>query len=151
MSLFKYTVKAFPANKNMKLNSVPFILASSSPRRKELLEEAGYTFTVQIPDIDEAIFDKVNLSPSEFAEKLAMAKAKNVVKNFPDALIIAADTIVDLNGQIIGKPKDAQDARDILEKLSACVHKVITALALVQFSSNVEMVQSETTTIYPKK
>jgi septum formation protein len=127
------------------------ILASSSPRRKELLEDAGYTFTIKIPNVDEEAFAKTNLTPAEYAEQLALAKANSIAEDYPDALIIGADTVVDLKGQVIGKPKDAEDARSILKKLSASVHKVITGLALIWSSNNVKIVQSEITTIYPRK
>jgi septum formation protein len=127
------------------------ILASSSPRRKELLEDAGYTFTVKIPTVDEEAFAKTNLKPAEYAEQLALAKANSIAEDYPDALIIGADTVVYSKGQVIGKPKDAEDARSILKKLSASVHKVITGLALIWSSNNVKIVQSESTTIYPRK
>jgi septum formation protein len=136
----------------MKSNiEIKLILASSSPRRKQLLEEAGYTFTVKRPNIDETAFSASNQSPTECAKKLALAKAKSLAGDYPDALIIAADTLVDLNGKIIGKPKDVEDAKIILKKLSGSFHKVITALAIVRVSDNTEIVQSESTDIYPKK
>jgi len=135
----------------MKSNQVPLILASSSPRRRQLLEEAGYTFKVEIPDIDESSFETENSSTAEHAEKLALAKAINIADSHFDSLIIAADTLVDLNGQIIGKPKDAHDAKLMLTKLSGSVHKVITGLAIVRLSDNIEIIRSESTTIYPKK
>jgi septum formation protein len=137
--------------KNMNSHSIPLILASSSPKRRQLLEEAGYKFKVEIPDIDEAVLDAENLSPQDHAKKLALAKAKSITEVHPDTMIIAADTIVDLNGQIIGKPIDTQDARLMLKKLSSSVHKVITALAIVRLSDNIEIIKSESTTIYPKK
>ena len=135
----------------MKSNQVPLILASSSPRRRQLLEEAGYKFKVEIPDIDESSFETESSSTAEHAEKLALAKAMNIAGSHLDTLILAADTLVDLNGQIIGKPKDAHDARLMLTKLSGSVHKVITGLAIVRLSDNIEIIRSESTTIYPKK
>ncbi|MHC4132904.1 MAG: Maf family protein [Planctomycetota bacterium] len=135
----------------MKFDQVPLILASASPRRRQLLEEAGYKFKVEIPNIDEPSFETENSLPAEHAKKLALAKAMNVADSHLDSLIIAADTLVDLNGQIIGKPKDAHDARLMLTKLSGSVHKVITALAIVRLSDNIEIIRSESTTIYPKK
>ncbi|MHC4293899.1 MAG: Maf family protein [Planctomycetota bacterium] len=135
----------------MNSDSILLILASSSPKRRQLLEEAGYRFEVQIPDIDEASLAAGNLSPEEYAKKLAFAKANNIAEDYPDALIIGADTVVDLNGQVIGKPKDAEDARSILKKLSGSVHKVVTGLALILSSNNIKIVQSGITTIYPRK
>ncbi|MHC5075863.1 MAG: Maf family protein [Planctomycetota bacterium] len=135
----------------MKHQSPRLILASSSPRRKELLQEAGYKFTVKMPNVDEAAFAKANFTPVEHAEQLALAKANSIAEDCPDALIIGADTVVDLKGQVIGKPKDTEDARRILKKLSASAHKVITGLALICSSNNIKIVKSEITTIYPRK
>jgi len=131
--------------------TVPLILASVSPRRKQLLFKAGYRFTVIPPEIDESDFPNTQISPRRYAKTLALAKAKNVAAKFPKGLVIGADTIVDFNGCIIGKPANAQDALRITEKLFSAPHKVITAVALVRLSDNIEMVQSDTTTVYPKK
>jgi len=135
----------------MKRNTPPLILASSSPRRKELLQEAGYTFIVTTPDVDEEAFTEANLTPKKHAEQLALAKADSIAKDCPDALIIGADTVVDLNGRMIGKPKDVDDARNILKKLSYSIHHVITGLALICVSSDIKIIRSESTTIYPRK
>jgi len=135
----------------MKRNTPPLILASSSPRRKELLQEAGYTFTIKIPDVDEEAFTEANFTPKKHAEQLALTKADSIAKECPDALIIGADTVVDLNGRMIGKPKDADDARNILNKLSSSIHKVITGLALICVSGDIKIVRSDSTTIYPRK
>ncbi len=127
------------------------ILASSSPRRKQLLTQAGYKFTVQPPHIDESAFALEGIKPVEYAEQLALAKAKNIAADHPDFLVIGADTLVDLNGNVIGKAADAKDAERILKKLSGNLHQVITALAIVRLRDNTEIVKSETTTVYPKK
>jgi septum formation protein len=127
------------------------ILASASSRRKQLLAQAGYKFTVNPPDIDEAVLLTDTVSPCEYAKRLAMAKAKSVAEKHPDCLVIGADTIVDFNGQIIGKPADAKEAEDITRKLFSKPHKVITAVAIVRLSAQTELVESDSTTIYPKK
>ena len=127
------------------------VLASASPRRKQLLAEAGYEFTVVVPDIDESTFFTENISACDYAERLALEKAKSVAAKFPKKLVVGADTIVDFDGQIIGKPADATHAEQITRKLFGSPHKVITAVAIVRLSDGIEMVESDTTDIYPKK
>ena len=83
-----------------------FILASASPRRKQLLTEAGYTFKIIKPDIDESAFPVKGIKARRYAERLALAKAKNIAEYHPNCLVIAADTIVDFEGEIIGKPAE---------------------------------------------
>ena len=131
--------------------SSSIVLASASPRRKELLTQAGYKFTVVEPSIDESASGLEQTEPCEYAKQLALAKAKSVAVKYPDCIIIGADTIVDFNGHIIGKPADAKDAERITRKLFSSPHKVITALAIVRLTDAVELVESNTTTIYPKK
>jgi septum formation protein len=130
---------------------VSVILASASQRRRELLAEAGYKFTVVPPEIDESAFIFEGVDACEYAERLALAKAKNVAGRFPDCLVIGADTVVDFQGEIIGKPADAKDAERITRKLFSAPHKVITGVAIVRASDGVEIVESETTTVYPKE
>ena len=130
---------------------VSIILASASPRRKKLLEQAGYKFTVFPPHIDESAFLSERIKPAEYAERLALAKARNVAERFADCLVIGADTIVDFNGQTIGKPADSREAEQITRKLFSAPHKVITTVAIVRLSSGTEVVESDTTTVYPKK
>ena len=132
-------------------HSVSIILASASPRRRELLAGAGYKFTVCPADIDESTFLAECIGPREYAKRLALAKAKNVAEKFPDCLVIGADTIVDFDGQIIGKPADAKEAEQITKKLFSAPHMVITAVAIVRQSDGTELNESETTTVYPKK
>ncbi len=127
------------------------ILASASPRRKQLLTEAGYKFTVVTPEIDESAFPSEHISPCEYAKRLALAKAKNVAAGFPDCLVIGADTVVDFNGQMFGKPADAKEAEQITRKLFGAPHKVITAVAIVRIADGTEIIESETTAVYPKK
>lgn len=129
----------------------PFILASSSPRRRQLLAEAGYEFTVVHPDIDESSFPAEQVAPCKYAEQLALAKAKSVAQKYPDSLVIGADTIVDCRGEIIGKPKNAEQARRIVQKLFGEPHKVITGLAVCRARDGVEIVTSDSTTVFPKQ
>ena len=128
----------------------PIILASASPRRRQLLSEAGYVFTVVQPDVDESAFSTVGITASAYAKKLALAKAKNVAERYPDSVVIGADTVVDSRGQIIGKPADAKDAQRITMRLFSSPHKVITGLAIVRFCDNTEVIRSDSTTVYPR-
>jgi septum formation protein len=127
------------------------ILASASPRRRELLAQAGYTFEVVLSDIDESTFEVSTSSPRKYAEALALAKARSVALRHPDALVVGADTIVDCDGRIIGKPADAQEAEAITRKLFSKPHKVITGLALVRLCDNTEIVRSDVTIVHPRK
>lgn len=107
------------------------ILASQSPRRKQLLEWAEVPFDVLIADTDES-FPR-GLSMEETAIHIARNKAKAVeVKSDIGVIVLAADTIVVWNDHIIGKPKDREDAIDILHKLSGSKHQVITGVVLVK-------------------
>jgi len=128
-----------------------FILASVSPRRKQLLAEAGYKFTVVRPDIDESAFPVEGIEACEYAERLALAKARDVAKKYPDSLVIGADTVVDFEGQIIGKPADVKEAEQITKKLFSKPHKVITGIAIVRLCDGIELSKCDTTTVYPKR
>jgi len=133
-----------------KQRATRIILASASPRRRELLAEAGYKFTAVTPDIDESAFSTASVQAAEYAKKMALAKAKNVAEKYPDSLVIGADTVVDFDGEIIGKPADAKEAEQITRKLFSAPHKVITAVALVRLSDGTEICESDTTVVYPK-
>ena len=104
------------------------ILASASPRRKQILENAGYNVTVRVPDADESLPD--GISPEKAVELLAKVKA-DAVKREKDELIIAADTVVALDGKILGKPADDTEAFDMLSSLSGARHKVYTGVCII--------------------
>jgi septum formation protein len=135
----------------MSKQSVSIILASASPRRRQLLTQAGYKFKVVPSDIDESAFPITGVSASEHAKRLALAKAKDIAKKSPDYLVISADTVVDFNGEIIGKPKDAKEAEQITKKLFSAPHKVITGVAIVRLKDGTELSETDTTIVYPKK
>ncbi len=116
-----------------------------------MLAEAGYNFTPVNPDIDESDFTAEQISPCEYAERLALVKARSVAEKFPDCLVIGADTVADFEGRIIGKPADAKEAEEITRRLFSRPHKVITAVAIVRISDGTEIVESDSTTVYPKK
>ncbi|OGC11958.1 septum formation protein Maf [candidate division WOR-1 bacterium RIFOXYA12_FULL_52_29] len=109
------------------------ILASASPRRKELLKKIAPTFEVVVSDVNEEAV--VAASPEDFAEKAAIAKAKSVAKKEKGSLIIGADTIVVLGDRILGKPKDNSEAAAMLQGLSGRSHRVITGFAVVNSDS----------------
>jgi septum formation protein len=132
-------------------DTAPLILASASPRRSQLLSEAGYEFTVVPPDVDESAFDADRTDPFEYAKRLAQAKAKSVAIKYPNSLVIGADTIVDFQGRIIGKAADARDAEQITKKLFSAPHKVITGIAIIRLCDVTQLVQSDSTTVYPRK
>lgn len=106
----------------------PLVLASSSPRRRELLARLGVAFEVSPADIDEA--PAVAEAPEALARRLSFAKAAAVAAHHPQALVIAADTVVTLAGALLGKPADEAENRAFLEHLSGRTHTVLTGHAL---------------------
>jgi len=109
--------------------SKKLILASASPRRKQLLSQLGLDFTVEPSSGDENI--RANLPPEVTAVTLAEAKAVNVACRHNDGLVLGADTIVVIDGRILGKPRDAGHASQMLSWLSGKWHSVYTGLALI--------------------
>lgn len=109
------------------------ILASSSPRRRELLTNAEVKFDICIKNTDETIPD--GLSPAESTEYLARKKAEAIAGVNSDAIILGADTVVVLDGEILGKPADKDDAYRMLKMLSGREHEVITGVCLVSGSN----------------
>lgn len=106
------------------------LLASSSPRRRELLTMIGIAHEVIPADIDEAYLP--GEEPLAHAERLARAKAETIAPVAPDALVIGADTIVVIGGQVLGKPRDEAHAADMLRRLSGRTHEVLTAVAVAR-------------------
>jgi len=111
-------------------NKSPLILASASPRRKELLKQIGLEFKVFPSHIDEYIDN--NLPIEGQVEKLAVDKAKEVFSHFPDSIILGADTVVVLDDKIIGKPENTLNAIQMLKKLRGKEHMVITGVAVLR-------------------
>ncbi|MCA9483800.1 MAG: septum formation protein Maf [Nitrospina sp.] len=105
------------------------ILASQSPRRRDLLEEAGVPFDVLPADIEEVT--DPGLSPADNVTALAAAKARRVAEDRPGRFVLGADTIVVLDNEILGKPRDREDARAMLSRLAGNTHHVITGFAIV--------------------
>lgn len=105
------------------------VLASGSPRRRELLDMLGLAYVIDAPRIDER-HEPAEL-PEAFTVRLAREKALVVAARHPDALVLGADTVVVLDGEILGKPASSADAEKMLAKLAGREHRVITAVALV--------------------
>jgi septum formation protein len=105
----------------------PIVLASASPRRRELLDLIGIRHTVDPADIDESIHGAE--FPAAHVERLAREKALRVAARHPGALVIAADTVVVLDGQIMGKPRTETEAVRMLTSLSGATHTVVTGMA----------------------
>lgn len=105
------------------------VLASASPRRQELLRQVGVSFTVIPSAVDEQV--EVAMSPSGLVEHLALSKARDVASKHPDKLVLGADTIVVIDGDILGKPKDRSDAIAMLERLAGREHQVFTGVSIV--------------------
>ena len=110
------------------------ILASASPRRQELLRNAGISFRVHPADVDETPLP--NETPADCAQRLAREKASAVAEQFPEDPVLGADTIVVINGEMLGKPTDAADARRMLRLLSGKIHDVITGVCVVRPARN---------------
>ena len=117
------------AGKLLGSGSRRLVLASSSPRRRDLLTMLGLEFEARVPDIDES--PPAGMTVCEAAASVAMAKAQRVCASNGDALIIAADTVVLINGRVLGKPADAGEARQMLHLLSGNSHTVVTGVAVV--------------------
>jgi septum formation protein len=105
------------------------VLASASPRRKELLAQAGFAFRVAASGIDEVRRD--GESPIAFVTRLAREKAEDVAPRFPGSIIVGADTVVVCEGEVLGKPVDASDAKRMLALLAGRTHQVITGVCVI--------------------
>lgn len=111
------------------------ILASSSPRRRELLEQIGVRFDVKVADVDETPL--ADESPDDYVQRLALAKARKVAQSLTQPCL-GSDTSVVLNGKIFGKPQNDEDAREMLQALSGQSHQVMSAVAIVQYTQDGE-------------
>jgi len=124
------------------------ILASSSPRRKELMNLLNMGFTIITKDIEEKIDEK--LEPHENVKALAIKKAMAVGVDYPGSFVIGCDTVVSLENKIIGKPKSSEDAKNTLCYLSGKEHYVYTGVAIVCLEKNIEISFFETTKVKMK-
>tara|TARA_Y100001970_G_C14023972_1_gene745010 strand:+ start:213 stop:824 length:612 start_codon:yes stop_codon:yes gene_type:complete len=134
-------------NKNNKMTiSQKIILASKSPRRKKILDLIGLDFIIHPSNIDE--HSNIDLSPIDFAKYWSKKKAKSIsIKNKND-LIIGADTIVNLNDKILGKPKSKEESYNMLKELSGKTHSVITGITIVHEHKGLIKTFSELTKVH---
>ena len=110
------------------------ILASNSPRRREILTQGGYEYEVDAADIDE----NLGISdPALLVEELSYKKALAITDRHPDSIVIGADTVVAIDGDILGKPADEADAKAMLKKLSGRTHQVMTGVSLLETDGSV--------------
>lgn len=111
------------------------ILASGSPRRSEILSAVGWSFTKRVADIDES--EITGESPETYVKRLAKRKAETVAASHADEIVLGADTTVVIDGAIIGKPVDLDDAKRMIKLLSGNVHEVLTGVAVIANGSTI--------------
>ncbi len=121
------------------LSTVPVILASGSPRRRDLLDLIGVAHEVRAADVDESYAP--GEQPEAHAERLARAKAEAAAAGSRESLVIGADTIVVIDGKVLGKPRDADDAARMLRMLSGRRHVVMTAVAVTYQGTTVSNIE----------
>ncbi|RKH16876.1 septum formation inhibitor Maf [Corallococcus sp. CA047B] len=119
------------------------VLASASPRRKDLLAQLGLRFTVTAADIDET--PMAGEIARNYVQRLAEEKARTVAAHHPDAWVLAADTTVALGSELMGKPRDAAEARAMLGRLSGRTHEVFTGIAVAGRSRASQVVRTQVT------
>jgi septum formation protein len=127
-------------------DKLQIILASASPRRDQLLREMGLRFTVVHPTgVEELLGGAI---PDVIAMQNAQRKARAVAGRHPDSVVIGADTIVVLHGKIFGKPRDREEAAQMLEQLAGEQHEVITGVCLLHRALDMELTFAETTRVW---
>ncbi|MBU3934863.1 septum formation inhibitor Maf [Patescibacteria group bacterium] len=124
------------------------ILASQSPRRKQLLEQIGLEFEIDPSNYEEDM--TLKMEPKKLAEFLSLGKAKDVAERHKDTIIISADTIVAVDNEVFGKPKTPERAKYMLEKLSGRAHSVITGFTIIDTETNKQISKSIETKVYFK-
>jgi nucleoside triphosphate pyrophosphatase len=127
------------------------ILASGSPRRAELLRDAGYDFKVVRPTLVEPEQFGRDVPPVARAEALSYFKARDVLPSIESGLVIAADTVVALGDEVFGKPKDIDAARRILLRLAGTTQSVITGLTVLDAQSSQRVITSDQTLVHMRK
>lgn len=120
------------------------ILASGSPRRRELLAKMGFHFEIYTPDVDEHVPGHA----SEIVRTLALRKGRAAAENYTEGVIIASDTLVSLDGAPLGKPEDADDAHRMLRALSGREHEVYSGVCLIDAATGREEVQVDRTVVW---
>jgi len=133
-----------PKNERLVRQFGTLILASASPRRAQLLEQVGFSFKIVPSDVEE-IFD--HRDPATVARMLSEQKAVQVAHRFEDHWVLAADTVVALDGRILGKPRDASEAREMLSFLSGHTHEVTTGFSLIHLGKKIQHTDHELTRV----
>lgn len=127
-----------------------FVLASKSPRRRELLKKIGVQAELMTANVDESVIK--NLPPENTVTELALLKATDVAKYFcGDTYVIGADTVVCVDGEVLGKPKNIDEAKRMLRKLSGRSHFVYTGYCIVHCKSGVAVSKYEKTEVFFKE
>ncbi len=124
------------------------LLASTSPRRRELLNLLGVPFHIIPPTCKETL--SPHLSPSEQTRKLAGDKAQTVANQYPEDLVIGSDTVIEIEGKLLGKPENMEEAETMLRELRGRFHQVHTGVAVIQKSLNVSIDFVETALVWIK-
>ena len=127
------------------MSTAPFILASASPRRAELLKELNLDFQILPSNVPE-VMDEY-LTPFEICQLNAHRKARAVAKKHPDALVVGADTLVFLDHEILGKPASKAEAQHMLEQLQGKTHQVVTGVTLMHLRTHQEKVFAVSTEV----
>ncbi len=126
-------------------NLPPLILASTSPRRQELLRQLDCEFHIVPSDATEIHSDQ--LTAQEVSQLNAYRKARTVAKKFPDSLVLGADTLVYLGTKLLGKPRSLEEAYTMLEQLSGQTHQVVTGICLLHLRDHRQKIFCETTSV----
>lgn len=124
------------------------ILASTSPRRKEILTKIGFNLEIKTKEVEE-VSDKVDIY--EKIEEIALKKAIGIALENPKEYVVSADTVIGLDGEIIGKANSENEAKKILKKLSGREHLVITAYSLINIEKNIKIVTHSVSKVFFKK
>lgn len=132
------------------MNKVKFILASASPRRRELLDNIGLEFEIEKSDFDESTLQYDGKNPSLYVQEMALLKANDVAKKLDkkeNKIIISADTMVCMDNKILGKPSDKKDAENMLKMLSGKEHQVYTGVCVYRLPDGASTTKAEITNV----
>lgn len=134
------------------LKTSPLVLASASPRRAVLLSQIGLTFEVRPSDVPEPLHSAYSDQGGDtITQELALIKARAVAQHYTEGVIIGADTLVSLDGKLLGKPTDDAEAMTMLAQLSGTSHEVVTGVALIDARTARTIVWAEATQVYFRK
>ncbi|MBC2851443.1 septum formation protein Maf [Cetobacterium sp. 8H] len=123
------------------------ILASKSPRRKEILNQLGFQLEIKVKDVEE-VSSKIELTDK--IKDISYKKVVEVAKENRTSFVVGADTLVEINGEVLGKPNDETEAREMLKKLSGKEHRVITAYTLINLEKNINISEAVESKVFFK-